>query len=101
MTDFSRPDWTPKVADSKRVLITGASGGLGGALVTMLLEGSDCVIGAHGASKKPEASEDRIIPIQRSFDDEADCFHLAVNLPRFGIVRSTLTHDVGESTGMC
>jgi 3-oxoacyl-[acyl-carrier protein] reductase len=73
MTDFRRPDWTPKVADGARVLITGASGGLGRALVAMLLEGSDCIIGAHGASRKPEATDDRIIPIQRSFDGDADC----------------------------
>jgi len=73
MTDYRRPDWTPKVADSMRVLITGASGGLGRALVAMLLEGSRCVVGAHGASKRPAAGHDRVIPIQRSFDGEADC----------------------------
>lgn len=73
MTDFKRPDWAPKVADGFRVLITGASGGLGRALVAMLLDGSNCIIGAHGASNKPEATDNRIIPIQRSFDSDADC----------------------------
>ncbi|NQU57193.1 MAG: hypothetical protein HQ513_08155, partial [Rhodospirillales bacterium] len=73
MTDFNRPDWVPKVADGTRVLITGASGGLGRALMGMLLEGSDCIIGAHGASKTPAATDVRIIPLQRSFDSDAGC----------------------------
>jgi NAD(P)-dependent dehydrogenase (short-subunit alcohol dehydrogenase family) len=73
MTDYSRPNWTPKVADGTRVLVTGASGGLGRALVAMLLEGSECVIGAHGASKKSKTTDDRVISIQRSFDGDADC----------------------------
>ena len=73
MTDFRRPDWIPKVPDGTRILITGASGGLGSALVALLLEGSDCVIGAHGASKETDFSGDRIIPLQRAFEAEADC----------------------------
>ena len=73
MNEFRRPGWVPRVADGTRVLITGASGGLGRALVAVLLEGSECIIGAHGASKKPETGNDRVIPIQRSFDGEADC----------------------------
>ena len=70
---FNRPDWTPKVPDGMRILITGATGGLGTALVRMLLDGSDCVIGAHGASKETEFTGDRIIPLQRAFEGEADC----------------------------
>lgn len=59
---FIRPDWTPKVENGSRVLIAGATGGLGRALVAMLLEGSDCVIGAHGASQVFDSSDDRVIP---------------------------------------
>ncbi len=70
---FSRPGWVPRVPDGSRILITGASGGLGRALTAMLLEGSDCVIGAHGASNKPEAEGDGVIPITQTFENEADC----------------------------
>ena len=57
-----------------RILITGASGGLGTAVIDMLLESSDCVIGAHGASKDVvQAKDDRVIPLCRSFESEADC----------------------------
>ena len=48
MSTFNKPDWAPQVAPGSRILITGATGGLGRALVDMLLEGPDCVIGAHG-----------------------------------------------------
>ena len=51
MKQFSRPDWIPRVEAGARILITGASGGLGTPLVKMLLDGSECVIGAHGATK--------------------------------------------------
>ncbi|WNK00312.1 SDR family oxidoreductase [Thalassospiraceae bacterium LMO-JJ14] len=73
MTTFTRPDWTPSVADGMRILVTGASGGLGSALVEMLLNGSDCIIGAHGASKRPKSDSDRVIALQREFTDDASC----------------------------
>jgi NAD(P)-dependent dehydrogenase (short-subunit alcohol dehydrogenase family) len=63
----------PKVAKGMRVLVTGASGGLGRALVAMLLEGSGCVIGAHGSSKDPPAEDKRVIPLRRTFKTEGDC----------------------------
>ncbi|KIL97736.1 3-oxoacyl- acyl-carrier protein reductase [Paramagnetospirillum magnetotacticum MS-1] len=56
----------------QRILITGATGGLGRALVAMLREASDCVIGAHGAGQSYEAG-DGLIPIRRSFEGDADC----------------------------
>lgn len=71
--NFSLPDWTPKVPDGMRILVTGATGGLGSALVHMLLDGSDCIIGAHGASKTFDAKADSVIPITRRFDSDADC----------------------------
>lgn len=72
MSPIKTPDWLPRVDAGTRVLITGASGGLGQALVKMLRAGSDCVIGAHGASRKPAAG-DGIIPLQRKFAGESDC----------------------------
>ena len=74
MTPFSRPNWVPQLKPGSRVLITGATGGLGTALVNMLLAGSDnCKVGAHGGSKLFETSDTRVIPIVQRFDSESDC----------------------------
>lgn len=73
MTKPSFPDWIPKVDPGTRILIVGASGGLGRALTTMLLGGSKCVVGAHGATRKPAAKGKRVIPIRRIFKTEVDC----------------------------
>lgn len=70
---FSRPDWTPRVESGMRVLITGATGGLGRALVAMLLDGSDCVIGAHGASQFIDSEDERVIALSRTFESGDDC----------------------------
>jgi len=73
-SSFVRPDWTPRVEPGKRILVIGASGGLGRSLVDMLLQGSDCVIGAHGATKEhPAADNAKVISIVRPFATEADC----------------------------
>lgn len=74
MTSFQPPKWVPRVEPGTRILVAGASGGLGRALVDMLLKGSDCVIGAHGATKMhPAAAEAGVIPIVRPFEGDADC----------------------------
>lgn len=73
MNEFMRPKWVPQVEKGSRILITGATGGLGHAVVSMLLEGSDCVIGAHGGSKSFKSDDSRIIPLVRPFDTESDC----------------------------
>jgi len=70
---YTRPDWTPRVDNDLRILISGATGGLGRALVGMLLEGSDCIIGAHGASQSIDIGDERIIALQRTFEGEEDC----------------------------
>ncbi len=70
---FTRPDWVPRAEGGMRILITGATGGLGGALVAMLQEGSDCIIGAHGASRSFETGDSSVIPLKRSFETEQDC----------------------------
>lgn len=76
VTGFVRPDWVPRLESKTRVLVVGASGGLGRALAAMLLEGSDCVIGAHGATEAPVARDPRVIPLRRTFAGEADCVAL-------------------------
>ena len=73
MTSFERPDWVPFIKTGTRVLITGASGGLGGALVDMLLDGPDCIIGAHGASNRHPSDDKRVIHLTQRFGTEADC----------------------------
>lgn len=72
-SDFLRPDWVPKLPPGHRVLVTGATGGLGQALVAMLLEGDDCVIGAHGASREFVSSDDRVIPLRSELIGEESC----------------------------
>lgn len=56
-----------------RILITGATGGLGRSLVAMLLAGPDCVIGAHGSTDMYESDDARIVSLQATFSDEASC----------------------------
>ncbi len=70
---FNRPDWVPSVPTGMRILVTGATGGLGQHLVTMLLKGSDCIVGAHGSSQTFESRDERIIPLSQTFDDESSC----------------------------
>ena len=67
------PDWKPRVDPGMRILITGATGGLGRALVAMLLAGPECAIGAHGASQIYPKDDPRIVPIRRRLEGEADC----------------------------
>lgn len=73
MNTFNRPDWSPSIRAGSRVLVTGATGGLGRALVEMLLEGPDCTIGAHGNSQELDIDDARVIPLQKAFSSEEDC----------------------------
>ena len=73
MTPFKKPGWTPLVDPGMRILVTGASGGLGRALVDMLLQGPDCRIGAHGASKQHPSDDRRIIHLTKAFNGADDC----------------------------
>lgn len=75
---FVRPDWVPAVPSGSRILVVGGSGGLGRAVVDMLLEGSACTVGAHGDSKDhPGAASDRLVKLRQSLQTEADCAALA------------------------
>jgi len=76
MTFFERPDSAPAIKAGTRILITGASGGLGRALVDMLLEGPDCIIGAHGADNQHPSKDKRVIHLTQKFETEADCVNL-------------------------
>jgi 3-oxoacyl-[acyl-carrier protein] reductase len=76
MNEFTKPDWSPQIPAGSRVLITGATGGLGRALVEMLLQGPACTIGAHGNSKSYQADDPRIMPMQKHFESAADCHAL-------------------------
>lgn len=74
MKPFIKPGWVPKVEDGSRILVVGASGGLGGALVQMLLDGSDDItVGAHGASKDCRYDDSRVVSLRRAFDQPSDC----------------------------
>lgn len=74
MTPFSPPEWTPQIQPGARILITGATGGLGTALINMILGSPvDCRIGAHGASRTFESTDPRVVPLVRPFKDAADC----------------------------
>lgn len=70
---FPRPDWVPKVLKGSRILIAGASGGIGTAVVRMLLEGSECIIGAHSCSESCDIKDDRIVPFKMNFTSANDC----------------------------
>ena len=48
MSRFNRPDKNPTLDSVKRILITGASGGLGRALIEMFVQDTSLIIGAHG-----------------------------------------------------
>ena len=73
MNQFRRPNWTPKLNDDCRILVLGATGGLGQALVKMLLEGSKCVVGAHGASQRSIFDDKPVISITQTISSESDC----------------------------
>lgn len=74
MNQFKRPEWIPALEPGTRVLVVGASGGLGSALVDMILAGSPgCVVGAHGATKRLERDDPRLIHLTRTFAGEEDC----------------------------
>ena len=74
--DFIQPDWAPRVSNGMRILIPGATGGLGSAVVKMLLDNSDCIIGAHGASQVFDSPDERVIPLTRTFESADDCHAL-------------------------
>ena len=73
---YNKPDWVPRVEKAKKVLVVGASGGLGGSLVNLLIQGSECIVGAHGSSKNGNWQNDRVVLIQKTLSKEKDCLSL-------------------------
>ena len=73
---FVQPDWVPTVASGSRILIAGASGGLGTAVTSMLLEASDCVLGAHGTKAPAMNADPRVHPLVANLNGEAACARL-------------------------
>ncbi len=73
INSFTSPDWCPKLKPGQKVLITGATGGIGSALVKLLLNSEDCLIGAHGHTKKLDWNNNRVIPIYSEFTGEKSC----------------------------
>lgn len=72
------PDWVPQVNEGARILVVGASGGIGQAVVSLLFEGPECVIGAHRDSSpavtSPEESTNHVlVDLQSHLEKEEDC----------------------------
>ena len=65
--DFCMPDWFPRVEEGSRILVVGSSGGIGQALVNMLLHGSKCMIGAHYASARAKARTQQMKKVPNLF----------------------------------
>jgi 3-oxoacyl-[acyl-carrier protein] reductase len=71
---FAHPGWIPCVTDGARILVVGASGGLGRAVVDMLLDGSNCEIGAHGNTQPGYGGDDkRVHKLQGALTNAGDC----------------------------
>ena len=87
VSEFIRPNWVPAVPAGMRVLVVGASGGIGTALCRMLAVGSNCILGVHGGSVKPIPEEylegsntdTTVIPIKKKLTTEKDCKQLIGN----------------------
>jgi NAD(P)-dependent dehydrogenase (short-subunit alcohol dehydrogenase family) len=73
LRNLTFPDWQPVLEPDARILITGATGGLGTALIKMLLKGPNCQIGAHGSTRQFESKDPRVIPINKHLKNEDDC----------------------------
>ncbi len=73
MTPFAKPDWTPRVPDNAKILVVGASGGIGQAVVRMLTDGSSCMIGVHGRNGSCLNPGNTIVPLVASLKTMDDC----------------------------
>ncbi len=73
---FNAPNWSPLVPQDLRILVVGATGGLGRAVVRMLQNGKNCTIGAHGSTKLYQDKDSKLIPLQKTLENESDCVTL-------------------------
>jgi 3-oxoacyl-[acyl-carrier protein] reductase len=76
MIQIEFPNWVPQLEKHQRILVTGASGGIGQALIAMLQEGSDCILGFHACTATIPTATDSLIPLQKQLNSEADCQNL-------------------------
>jgi len=75
--DFSFPDWYPHLVKDSKILVVGASGGMGCALLEMVKKGPACIVGAHRCTGKPveqvSADAHKIIDLQSDLKTDQDC----------------------------
>ena len=71
--EFVKPDWAPRTKPNARILVTGGTGGLGGALVNMLLDNSDCTIGVHGGTQTYQGPPTHAIALTKQLHNADDC----------------------------
>lgn len=70
------PQWKPKALAGYNILVVGASGGIGIAIVRMLAEQGDVLVGAHYASNDLELKQlegPNVRLLKKSLSSEADC----------------------------
>lgn len=79
MKSFKKPDWQPHALDGAKVLVVGASGGIGQAVVRMLSESTNCVIGAHGRQEGRLPVGENIVPLTASLETMGDCEELVAS----------------------
>jgi NAD(P)-dependent dehydrogenase (short-subunit alcohol dehydrogenase family) len=74
------PSWYPQVEKDSKILVVGASGGMGRALLGMLKKGPTCTIGAHRFTGKPiekiSKEPHEIIDLQENLKTDQDCQNL-------------------------
>jgi 3-oxoacyl-[acyl-carrier protein] reductase len=77
MKKIEFPNWLPQANEGARILIVGASGGIGASLVQLLLQGSSCVLGVHRSTAKPLSPKPKkehvVIDLQSTLQNENDC----------------------------
>jgi 3-oxoacyl-[acyl-carrier protein] reductase len=72
------PNWHPQLEENGKILVVGASGGMGRALVSMLKDGPPCTIGAHRSTGKPPSTPSsvkphKILDLQVALKTDQDC----------------------------
>ena len=77
MKNIKFPNWVPQVEKSSKILIVGASGGIGKALVELLMEGPDSIIGFHRSSSenipKSNSSNHKLIDLKLTLSNDEQC----------------------------
>lgn len=101
MTQFKRPDWVPKLDSHQKILVAGASGGIGKALVAMLREAGDCTIGAHAANSVISEKTVGLIPLRRKLTTAEDCNALVADFVKQAGCIDGLVVLVGGITRSC